>query len=535
MQTQNIFSLSLAPTQESYNYSDFYSETDYEYVDAMGNPYINTNIPSRLSAICETIEEDEPILDLSHDQLTMLVSLSNSNDRCPMRCMNDGASWGSAVNAYNEELADIKKADDLADFTEFNKKSDEDIIKHKSDILLASLPKFPKAMIERMKKEAEEIAMKRPNASKKFYTWKKGVTSSATSRTAWGHRRSGGGKGKVQTLSEMNSEKAISELATKKRIRQQANKEKAEVESFRIAEKMKTLEIQKIALTPIIEEQAQEPVEETDFQRFRREEMESFNTKSAPIIDYVVAKPKAKTDEKWTKVDVKQTKNEKIAMGIMRSLCMKPTNNRTGAMNKLAGMKKGGGEMRSRLCKSVMPGGNRKCPHGSACKFAHAPSQLNIKGCVFGERCNFVTKDGDGWKNTKSKVCQFGHPGEENDKPSFCKRIGMICLEVTPPIVICAKSKSVEKKASYRTNISYSTVVKPVVVVKPEPDCVRPIVVKPEPIVVRPETAYVRPNISYSAVVVTPPRIFKIHKDQIGRTMRYILSMKLTNVQIEFI
>jgi hypothetical protein len=584
MTTPNISSLSPFSALSQANDYEYYDQSElepsYEYCDASGNPYLDTIIPAKLSYVLldeNDMYEDEPILDLSDDNRTMLTDLSNSSDRCPMRFMNTGVSWGSAVGAYTNELAELKKVEDLAEFTEFNEKNEADVIREAHVLKLASLPKFPKAMLERMKKEAEEASKVKPNASAKFYTWKKGVTSSSTSHTAWGHRRNGGGKGKVQTLSEMNSEKAISELAAKKRLRQQANKEQAEVDAYRRAEKMKTLEIQKIAYQPVVVETPVVEVvvvEETDFQKFRREEMAAFNTKSAPVIDYVVDTVPVKTEKtesKWNKVDAKQTKSEKLASTIANTLFTQPPKrSRTGAINKLADMKKGGGEMRSRLCKSVMPGSSKKCPHGIRCKFAHSPEQLSVKGCLFGDRCNFVRKGVDSWENTKSKICQFGHPGEETDKASFCKRIGMvICQEVTTPIVKVQQPVVVKTMPFARSNFSYSSAVNPnppsprisrfseVVPNTPSPriskfsTVVEPpkIARKPpsrisrfsevvEPIVIdieKPRVSTVRSNFSYSSAVVEKPRVFKIHIDQLGRTTAYIISMKLTNVVIEFI
>jgi hypothetical protein len=542
MTTQNIsslFSRSLSLSQATeYDYYDL--EPTYSYCDASGNPYLDTIIPSKLSYVLldQNELEDEPIiLDLSDDNRTMLTDLSNPNDRCPMRFMNTGVSWGSAVDAYANELAEIKKTDDLVEFTEFNKKNEEDVLREIHELKLASLPKFPKAMLERMKKEAEELSKLKPNASSEFYTWKVGAKASNTSHTAWGHRRSGGGKGKtLQTLSEMNSEKSIAILAAKKRLRQQANKEKAEVEAYRRAEKMKTLEVQKIAYKAV-EHVVVEPivVEETDFQKFRREEMEAFNTKASPQIEYIVETKVLKSENKelkWNKVDAKQTKSEKLASTIIVSLFTKPsTKSRTGAFNKLA--VSNGGELRSRLCKSVMTGGLKKCPHGIRCKFAHTPVELNVTGCVFGDRCKFVTKGISSWENAKVKICQFGHPGEETDKASFCKRIGMVvvCNDVSEsPPVVKTRSNHVhsETQSLVRPSLSYSSVVMPSL----------PVVVEKR----------VRPSLSYSSavspeqVISLPvviqkqaPRVFKIHIDQLGRTTAYIISMKLTNVVIEFI
>lgn len=571
MNISNISSLSPFSALSQVNDYDYYDQSElepsYEYCDASGNPYLDTIIPSKLSYVLldeNDMYEDEPILDLTDDNRTMLTDLSNSSERCPMRFLNTGVSWRSAVGAYTKELAEIKKVEDLAEFTEFNEKNEADVLRQAHELKLASLPKFPKAMLERMKKEAEEASKVKPNASTKFYTWKVGAKSSNTSHTAWGHRRNGGGKGKVQTLSEMNSEKAISELAAKKRLRQQANKEQAEVDAYRRAEKMKTLEIQKIAYQPVVvvETPVVVVVEETDFQKFRREEMAAFNTKLAPVIDYIVDTVPVKTEKtelKWSKVDAKQTKSEKLASKIANMLFVQPPKkSRTGAINKLADMKGCGGEMRSRLCKSVMPGSSKKCPHGIRCKFAHSPEQLNVKGCVFGDRCNFVRKGVDSWENTKSKICQFGHPGEETDKASFCKRIGMvICQEVTPPVVVPQQPVVVKNVSFARSNFSYSSAVNPTPLVQSTPP--RRIsrfseVVKPPPVVkkgpsrfssvVKPivldfekpkRVSTVRSNFSYSSAVVEKPRVFKIHIDQLGRTTAYIISMKLTNVVIEFI
>jgi hypothetical protein len=532
---QNISSLySTQANDYDYDY-DYELERSYGYCDAMGNPYVDTIIQSRLNDIYTKYQTYEPIIKLADDDRNMLTDLSDPSDKCPMRFMSNDVSWGSAVSAYNDELADIKETEALADFTEFNKQSDDDVLREERQLKLASLPKFPKAMLERMKKAAIEMARKRPTADKKFYTWKKGVTSSNTSHTAWGHRRSGGGKGKTLTLSEMNSEKAIAEQAAKKRIRQQVNKEKAEVESHRIAEKMKKLGIQKIEFmgekTP---EPTESVVEETAFQMHRRMEMAHFNTISAPEIDYVIEKPKFNTESKgvkFTVIDRLKSSNDKIASTIMKSFYTKDT--RGAAIKRLSVMKSKGGESKTRLCKSVILGGSGKCPHGNTCKFAHSISQLKITSCVFGDKCNFVKKEGESWENTKLRICHFGHPGE--DQEALCKRTGTVVkkeapstgeLSVIRPITKSVNAPEVKRPSTIRENISYSSAL-----IKPEDRPITKSVNAPE--VKRPST--IRENISYSSVVEQQPRVFKIHKDQLHRTAGYITSIGLTNFIIEFI
>ena len=508
MTTQNIYLSS--QTQQAY---DLQCEHEYAYCDAYGRPYLNTLIPCILSYVYKTSKK-KPTEQVSTEQICMLTNLSDRSSKCPMRFINDNKSWTESVDAYNNELDKIQRVADMSEFTEFNIKMDDLAKKDKDAIFMATIPRFSKAMLARMKKEKDELENKQPCADAKFYTWVKGNSASSTSRTAWGHRRSGGGKGKVSTLSDMNSEKAAAERAAARCVRQKQNKDKRESEAIKFTETMMRLKIQKeqneTRDTPLIEVVN----EETEFQKFKREEIEAFTLKTISIsnnINYIVDKPDTKNEQtgvKWTKVDVKQTTNDKIASNIANMMYSNSgRTTRVGALNRLAGMKNGTGEMRSRLCKSVIAGGNNKCPHGGRCKFAHGPDQLNLIGCVFGAKCNFVTKNGDVWGNTKQKICQFGHPGEEENKESFCRRIGMIlCVPVitrrivniqTPIVAVARSVPIVTRYVPAAPTISYASMVKPTVCIE--------------------------------------PKVFKIHKDRLEKTVAYIRSMKFTNVIIEFI
>jgi hypothetical protein len=465
-----------------YDYVEYDNEPQHGYCDASGMPYLNTLIPTPSLYVNREVEFEEPILSLSSDNRNMMTNLSNPSDRCPSRCLTGGVSWGSAVSAYKAELAEIERVETLSDFTEFNKKSDEAIEKEKRDLKLSTLPKFPKAMRERMEKEAKELANKKGSASNKFYTWKTGASSKNVSRNAWGHRRNGGGRSKTQTLASMNSEKSVAEIAERaiaKRVKQQLETEKVEGDAVRLAQLMLRLNFQKAELQMKEEKVEVEVVveEETDFQKARREELESFIKMTTPTISYIVekssSKPITSVSRKW--VDVKKTINETNASKIRDMFYSEPT---TKVTRKVVGAKRTG-ELKTRLCKSVTGNCVTKCLVGSKCLFAHTIDQLNVVVCGFNESCRFVKKVGDSWVNVQGlKLCPFGHSREVDNKESYCKRIGKV-ITTKPTIKIQKRTESYVAKPTHDWSVA-PVIAKPVIVSKPTHDwSVAPVIAKP--------------------------------------------------------
>jgi hypothetical protein len=56
---------------------------------------------------------------------------------------------------------------------------------------------------------------------------------------------------------------------------------------------------------------------------------------------------------------------------------------------------------------------NKKCPHGSNCRFAHHQSELVVNSCHFGEKCRSIRFNNKEYSNKNDKkICIYKHPGE---------------------------------------------------------------------------------------------------------------------------
>ena len=295
------------------------------------------------------------------------------------------------------------------------------------EVLLSKLPKFSSAMLERMAKEDQTNVIE---ADAKFYTWRKGISASATSHTAWGHRRNGGNKGKKETLESMNSEKVAAAVVAARKLRRQKRKEEdEEKKEIDLARKERiNLYIASNAKKP---EVVSEPVEETEYQKFKREELEAFRVKVVEIdysveekIDEVVAK-----DDSWKIVDTGRKRASKIEKDITSSLftTQKPVEKVVPEEVVKVHWKKA--KTATIMCRSVAKG--EACPHPEGqCNFAHNFEELSPKCCV-NQRCRFVQRIGDKYVNKEGKkTCVYQHEGET--KVQFCQRIG-----VKTPAVIC--------------------------------------------------------------------------------------------------
>jgi len=67
--------------------------------------------------------------------------------------------------------------------------------------------------------------------------------------------------------------------------------------------------------------------------------------------------------------------------------------------------------LRTKLCRSV--GTDYPCPHGSRCRFAHSPDELEISTCIFGVHCRNVTRyNGRYYSKNVQQRCDRLHPNE---------------------------------------------------------------------------------------------------------------------------
>jgi hypothetical protein len=349
----------------------------------------------------------------------------------------------------------------------FNTQREVEIEEMKNKLFMDSLPKFSANMLEKMKKASEEATRQVSCASKQFYTWEKGVTASATSHSAWGHRRKGGGKRRLQKLEEMNSEKTALAKAKAKRIRQTANKVKAEIESSKRAVTMVRLNAQKALLDldtvsmKVADVEVAGVVNTEDivlaekiaeWQKFKNDEIIFFNSKLNSI-DFdsnkylpsvKVVTPKV-VETKWTTIDKKKVKRDKdmnmFITSVYTSLYKKtlvidllknPIDIISTVVEKVSWKKS---KPATLMCRSVVNG--EKCPHPvGKCNFAHTTEDLNPKNCV-NKCCRFVKKIADKFVNKGNKICTFLHEGEV--KSNLCIRIGMKFVQPVVKVVINEK------------------------------------------------------------------------------------------------
>jgi len=383
----------------------------------------------------------------------MLTDLS-TGEEIPYDILDKYDDYAIAQQVYTNIKEETIKAEKMAPFLEFQKKADAATAKMKHDAFMAKLPKFSTGYLKKLK-DAEEKLKKPPQASIQFCPWKKGVTASNTDRNAWnGSRRNGGGKRKIATLQQMNSATAASERATAKRIRQKSNKVKNEEDQIKRLETIARISRQ---MVPVIQKVEEPQTEETDFQKFKREELEHAKciqrdklktTESDLIHDKKIYQAKRNNEilnisdkiDKIDKIDKWETVGEKkkkqLTDSIAQSMYVSYRSNRGSVFkNKTYVTTDQGGE-KTRLCKSVtVPGGI--CRHNGRCKFAHTPNDLKVIPCSFGDRCRRVKEINGKWTNVDSQICPFGHTGESDDKMLLCERIGMVLT--TPRKIVDTK------------------------------------------------------------------------------------------------
>ena len=433
-------------------YYDFdCDDQQYEYEDAMGRPYLDSAIPTpsifyvanRVAKQIKAMRQEEKIRKLKAAAIKA------------RQAAHEAAVFAAEVRARkedfkNEQLSFFRSQlerqtlDEVAKAVYDKIYTDATEVKIANEVLLSKLPKFSSAQLAKMK--AAENA--KPEADGRFYTWRKGVTASNTSRNAWGHRRNGGGKGHKATLQEMNSEALAVERAAARRIRRKTQDVKEEEEETersitiaRVNAQRAALEAKKAAELEALKPEV-EVVEETEGQKFKRLEIEAFRVKIATT-EYVTDKiVEVKGDvEGWTKVDTKETKNTKIAKQIAKALYTAPRESAVDAVAVAAAVapKPMSKKVTStQMCKSVAKG--TKCPYPPGkCNFAHCYDELKPKNCA-NRCCHFAKRIGDKYVNKGKKICTYIHEGET--KSNLCQRIGVRVPDVIlAPINITASIK----------------------------------------------------------------------------------------------
>jgi hypothetical protein len=417
-------------------YYDFdYDEQQYEYEDAVGRPYLDSAIP--IPSIFYTVSRvAKAMKTLRQEEVHKLKAATLEARRIAYEAKIFAAEVKARNNDFkNEQLSffrsqlEKQSLDEVAKAVYDKIYTDATEVKIANEILLSKIPKFSSARLAKMKAIEDDA---KPEADAKFYTWRNGNKASATNRQAWGHRRSGGGKGHKTTLQELNSEVLSAELAAARRLRRKAIAEKEEVEETqrsitiaRVNAQRAEMEAKKAAefaaANPIVEA---EVVEETEGQKFRREELEAFRVKTATT-EYVFEASVAIASDPsgWTKVNTKETKNSKIAKQIEKALYIAPreTDDAVSVAEAVAPKPMSKKVTATQMCKSVSKGD--KCPYPPGkCNFAHGYDELKPKNCA-NRCCRFIKKIGDKYVNKGRKICTYIHEAET--KSNLCQRIGV--------------------------------------------------------------------------------------------------------------
>ena len=326
------------------------------------------------------------------------------------------------------ELTEAEKQKEQMEL--FNKKQEEF---HKEQRMRSLIYKILGPSKREREEAQKQIVKEPPKASEKFYTWKKGATASKTSHNAWGHRRNGGGKGKIMENKIMNSltnDKKIEQRNEARKLRRKNNKEKAKEEEEERIERAKKIECilkEKMVTTP-----TSEPLEETEYQKFKRKELEDFNdihckkmkTEPEPKKELndqkknsedKIVKLKIVSDDNWKIVSKKTDKHKKIAEKITKALFVDKKESKTFTKRPMSNENR-----KTILCKSVLYGTKCIYPPGK-CNFAHNSLELQPRSCM-NRKCKFVKCiNNEVFINNGSKKCMFIHEGET--KNNFVNRL----------------------------------------------------------------------------------------------------------------
>ena len=416
---------------------------EYEYYDALGRPYLETVIrPQSLfdeiikqKAREKNLELQRVLDEISNTDYDMYTSLSNPEESCPLRFIEQCNTWSEAMDAYHTEQQEKNERERREEFEEANRRNSELCEKLETEYILSKLPRFSTAMRARMKAEAEEEAKKaKPvaQASSKYYTEKPVKQGS----NVFGHRRNGGGKKNLKSKNQVMVAKlgtisldSIRDEKYKKMMIDQANDARLSRNIRRANAKLKNEEEEerKARIRDLVESRAAElktvnpsaatatpPPEETEWQKFKREELNSAIEKQkkmfAKMPDPIEAMPAPAPEEK-------KPLPKKVIEKSTTELLQEDLTNSFYSDVKSRDVKC------TRMCRSFTGGG--KCPHGDKCAFAHTIDEFNPVSCTFGARCRNVSCDRSTnlYTNTGDRICMFIHVKEDKDK--FCERIGI--------------------------------------------------------------------------------------------------------------
>jgi len=373
--------------------------------------------------------------------------------------------WDLKANKIVPPIKSPIKFPEVDDHTIFNNRMEVEIKEYNDLKFMNSLPKFSVVRLEKMKKFAEKEAL----SIRPLRPWEGQQTTTSTSRTAFGHRRNGGGQ-KPPTLAQMNSPAYIAKQRARHNRQNLNNKKKSEIETSEREVLMVRLNAQRAlylldtasmkgADVEVVNVNTEDIVlaeKMAALHKFKNDEIAFFNAKvnsfdfdsNMYLPNVKVVTPKV-VETEWITIDKtmdkKKVKRDKDMNMLVTSLYKKTLvidslKIAEAALNPFISMviekvswKKS--KPATLMCRSVVNG--EKCPHPvGKCNFAHTTEDLNPKNCV-NKCCRFVKKLADKFVNKGNKICTFLHEGEV--KSNLCIRIGMKFVQPVVKVVINEK------------------------------------------------------------------------------------------------
>ena len=408
------------------------AECRYEYVDARGEPILSTLIraPSMFYTR-DPEEEEEEEAEVGDGDIQMLTSLGDGG-RCPRDVFDRCKNWSDAIRSHRAGIIIAETKKRKLDAVEYKARKAKEVVEEEDARFMLKIPKFSAGYLAKMKIAAAKAIKDSQKADTKYYTWKKGASTASTSHQAWGHRRSGGGKGKSSSLQDLNSEKAQAERVAARKTRQLNNKLVAVEEMEKRKTLMVRLDIQKAAETDrvkseggCVEHVVAEPKELTEAEIHSRQVIRDFNDKQRDmvvpeLVEHVpvVATRGARGEGEWKKATTtKVEKKKKVELALTKSLFGTRKNDTPRKT------------MNTRLCRSVSNRHKYKCTR-PVCSFAHTLDEWVIPKCSHGINCRFIEMVGgkclqSAEREYRDTVCDFAHGDEINNKREYCKRVGI--------------------------------------------------------------------------------------------------------------
>jgi len=398
-------------------------ESRYEYVDARGEPILSTLIQAPSITFKKRCDPED---DKGYEDSQMFTSLGDGR-RCPRALFEQHMSWSDAIRAHKVGVINAETKKRKLDRSEYKDRKAKEAVDEQDAYFMSKIPKFSKGYLEKMKIASAKAITDAQKADNKYYTWKKGARTASTSHQAWGHRRSGGGKGKTSSLQDLNSEKAHAERVAARKIRQLNNKAVA-IEDMAIRKTlMARLDRQKAAETDRtksdgceVEQEAELPNEPTEAEIRNRQVIQYFVDKQKDHVDMIIPEFTESVAKQVKTLPIVKVCSEKKKMET--SLAKSLFDASTRDVHRPSGPRT---TKNTRLCMSVSK--RFKCTRVN-CSFAHSLDVLTIPKCNHGIKCRFIKLVGDKWINSTEKndrICTFAHGGEINNKIDYCKRIGI--------------------------------------------------------------------------------------------------------------